>query len=134
MFDIRKRYGFNKQLATDGVWIPLDPDDEGGARVRVASFDSPRYMQGMQDLLQRRQLDGYTDRDPLSRSEMDGLAAQYIVTDWEGIYEGDTLVPYSQENAERFLQDYPEFRTRVFNAAGRRQTFQLQQEEFIAKN
>lgn len=100
--DMRKTR-VNTELAKEGVWVPLDD----ASRLKIAQWLNPqhkKYIQNALDPYQRALRTGTMDPIVSERIEAEAIA-HTILLDWENMEDGGVPVPYSVEQAARWLRD-----------------------------
>lgn len=115
---------------SDGVWVDLVE----GARIHVASLTSEAFQAWF-----RKKTAPYTKmgRDvpaDVQRGVMLEGIVKFVLLDWEGIYENDVLLPFSEENAKRVLTEVDWFLERVLEESRNIANFVADVAEDVAKN
>ena len=130
--DLHKRYGTDKNLEENGVWVELGD----GGEILVARTNNPAFSRFVRQRLKpyanqipRKNL----DREVQDRITLEGLA-KYVLLDWKGIVIDGKTIKYSSEKALELLKKYPDFQEDVLDAAGSIETFRFVTEEEDRKN
>jgi hypothetical protein len=112
----------NKKAETDGVWV----DGGNGLELLLARVPNPKYEACMRQLgrphaeLARIGL----DEDGVFASIHRQAIARHVLLGWRNLVDDqDKEIKYSVENAEKFLEEYPDFLRLVLNLAQNRQLF-----------
>lgn len=98
-----KKTRIDSNLATDGVWVPLDDSTQ----LRIAKWLNERhkkYLQKALDPYKRALQFGTMDESVAERIEIEALANTVLVG-WEGLLDGGKPVEYSAKEAVRLLSD-----------------------------
>ena len=137
--DVAEKVGFyigelftDQNMEEDGVWINF----HGNTRLRIASYDSPKYKAELTRLAKRNKLilDDVTE-DDASRKGMERIVqeatAKHILLDWEGIEvkEQGTADPYTAQLGMLVLRNSSKFRKFVEKEADDYTNFQRTAEE-----
>ena len=113
--DLKKSFAVSTRKAVEGIWESMDSDTQ----ILVAKSGNARYEEELQKAI--RPYRNQIRRNQMSpEKNLDIIAtvmSRTILLDWKDLYENETLVPYSQENAKRLLLSYPEFRQYVSDLA-----------------
>jgi len=128
-FDLND-FKMDKAAIKAGVWIDMG----GGARFKLASFDSPEFTDAF-----RKATKPYTDLSkevPEKDQEtiMCRTMATHILLDWENVFDGDEPLPYSTEEAFRVLLELERVRTRVITEAQKLDNFKAAAREATEGN
>jgi hypothetical protein len=113
--DLSKSFKTDSKARDEGVWVPL-PGTDDGTEIRVRSEDYAPYRRAITRIVERQQTTGRFSARQGSRIgdpvEFDVNRAKAIVEhlllDWKGVTDGGQEIPYSKEEAERYLTD-PDF-------------------------
>lgn len=128
-FDINQ-FRTDPDKKSQGVWI----DFGGGARFKIASFDNQDFANEFRQMLQPYQKLG----QEIPRGEQTRILvhcmARHIVLDWEGVFDGDEELPYSEENAKRLLSEIEFVLDRIIEEAKRLENFRKEKAEEIEGN
>jgi hypothetical protein len=130
--DIKKSFGTNKEAEQQGVWVDLDET----TKLKIARGGNKANRELVKKLLAPHKIALRNDKLPEHIIEDVGCKAmaQTILLDWQGMQEDGKNLPYTPENAERLLKDYPDFRDQVAQLSGEISLFQIEQEEAKTKN
>ncbi len=128
-FDINN-FKTDKTAETAGVWVEFG----GGASFKLASFDSPAFTEAF-----RKATKPYHDlgrKVPTEDQEviMAKCMAQHIVLDWKGVFEGDNVLEYSIEAAERLLNELDWIRNKIVEQARSLENFRAKAKEATEGN
>jgi len=120
----------------DGVWAEID--SATGARVKIARIGNRRYREAMSRRLKpyRRALRNGTLDERVTERITAEVLAETVLLDWDGLYEGDRLLPYAPDTAKRILADdaYKDFRDLVVELASDLDLYREQELEEAEKN
>lgn len=98
-----KKTRIDSNLATDGVWVPLDDS----TKLKIAKWLNDRhkkYLQNALDPYKRALQFGTMDEAVAERLEIEAIANAVLVG-WKGLLDGGKLVEYSTKEAVRLLSD-----------------------------
>ena len=131
-FDIKKQFATNKEAEKDGVWQDLGMD----AKLLVARIGNPNWLTGYQKLPSgiRRMIDKGTLPEDHTAKLVAKLFAQTILLAWKNIAVDGVLIEDTEENRTKYLLDFPDFRTFVWELADDVRTFQNIEDEETAGN
>ncbi len=121
--DLSKSFGQDKQAAEGGKWFDL----EHGGRAKVAKMGCPAFKTEVQRLQKphlavlRSGLDNTELIDKITVIAM----AKTILTGWDGINLDGEPLAYTQENAEKILKDFPDFREVISALSAERRNFMV---------
>ena len=133
--DLKKSYGTNKVLESEGVWITVDAT----TKLKVARAGNQAYFNALQDLVKKA---GYSQfqisKGKIPNEVMADIVLQAIgqsvLVDWEGVEDEGKAVKYSHDNAYALLKKYPDFADDVMSIANNVSNFQDAVEEAEIKN
>lgn len=130
--DLEKTYGTDKDLEKNGVWVEIDD----GAQILVARTDNPRYRDMLRAELKphKKKIQRGTLSQEFQEKLLMKVVAHTVLLDWKGITVKDKAVKYSPEKALELLEEYPDFREDVMEAANTMETFRREIEEEDRKN
>lgn len=130
--DLRKKFATDPELELNGVWVELGQ----GARAKLARTGNDKYNKRMDALMRphRRQLRIGQMDDGVFDQILIRVIAETVLLDWENIEDGGTPVPYSKENAIKYLTDFKDFRNMIAEIANEMETFRAVEVEESAKN
>ena len=131
-FDLADEFDSDPDREKDGVWEDLG----NNARVLVASTESPRYREAFANIgrATRRRIDRGVLSDDEDAALMSGILAKTILLDWENLSVKGETIPYSTENAMKYLRDFPKFRRYITELASEEARFRHEEREDAAKN
>jgi hypothetical protein len=115
---------------TDGVWVDIG----AGARIKVASLSSEKFQAWF-----RKKTAPYTrmnkeiPSDTQKEIMIEGIS-EYVLFGWEGVYEGETLLPFSIANARRVMTEVEWFVDRVIEEARLFSNFAAEEAAAVEKN
>ena len=120
--DFKKTFGYNKEKATEGIWIDIGQD----ASIKVAKLGTNQYQLALMRHTRKYQAQLRNNAiDPDIAAEITAnTLADAILLDWKGFEENGKRLPYSRANAFRLLKDSPDFRSDVERYANDRELFQ----------
>lgn len=130
--DFAKVYNFDAEACEKGRWFPFR-----GGKVLVARNNSKRHKQAI--MRARAPLASVIDaRVPLSDAQIEELTikamADAILLGWEGFSVDGVPLPYTRENAERMLTEYPDFRDEIAAISYAEENFRREAVEVAAGN
>lgn len=105
----------NPKAEKEGIWITLED-----ARLKVARMQNPAALAAFQE--KTRLLRGKISEEK-QKELMTEIMSVHILLDWENINIGGEALPYSQENAFRILNDFPEVRRLVLDESQNLENF-----------
>lgn len=121
--DIRKAYGTNKKKESEGTFVEIG----NGISVKVKRAGSCNkaysFAQAKMQRPYNKQIARGTIDPEILRDININLYANHVVTDWKGISEGKTEVPFSKEKFIELSKEFPDFFDDVFVAALDMQNF-----------
>ena len=135
--EIKKEYGIDLKLATEGKWFPLSMIS--GVEIKVAKVGNPHYEKTAKRLyspFKERLRRNTLATDVMERITND-LIVQSLLKDWRGMPGEDGQdVPFSQEEAMVLIKDpeLREIRDEILGFAEDFQAFKLVQDEELEKN
>ena len=131
-FDIKKEYSTDETKETDGVWETIGE----GCRIKVARANNTNYNKWFTRLTKpfKQQLRRDTMPEKKSEEILIKLMAKTILLDWEGMFEGEVELEYSEANAIRLLTDYKDFRQQVDDLSKSIELFREEEDEDAEKN
>lgn len=123
----------DRKLSTEGRWErPWNDSTE----LLIARTGNPRYEEELQKAV--RPFRNAIRRNQLSPEQnlriMNKVLARTVLLDWKELYEAGQMVPYSSDEAERMLTDYPDFRDIVVDYADDYSRFQEEDVEEAGKS
>lgn len=138
--DLKKEYGADKDLQTNGIWVPFDD-----ASILIAYADSanPNYERAIERFTHKHQKKINNDkamRRPENRKQvLEAVISAYaeaVVLDWKNLKLGDEDLVYSKEACKKILLDYPELYSEIRDFAMEFSNFQNEEdsEEVVEKN
>lgn len=131
-----RRFAWNKELETQGVWREIE---DGAAKLKIARFNNPDHVSTLQKLrLEHEEELRNPDTEEAQKLTLElstRAMAQSVLVGWEGILdeEGKEL-PYSAEAAFELLTELDEFSGLVFNLSLENEQYRKFQEDKAAKN
>lgn len=128
-FDISK-YRTDPALKQQGVWIDLG----GGARIKLASFDNEDFATNFRKMVEPYTKMGQEVPEGEQKRIMLHCTANYIILDWENIFDGEDPIPYTPENAYRLLEEIDFVRERVMAEAKKFQNFRQESGKAVEGN
>ena len=130
--DIAKRFRTDEQAEVEGIWQNIG----GGARLRLARLNNPRYRKLYQRLTRdyRAQLEMGLMPDEVHDPILCQCLAETVLLEWENIqFDGEEL-PYSKDNALHTLTQLKEFRDLVLRLAAGAEAYRKHLQEEDQKN
>lgn len=135
--DLKKEYGVDKSLETDGVWVPLDEDTD----ILIARLENKKYMNEIERLSapHRRILNSKAGRHTakkreLANSIMCKVFAKTVLLDWKNLLVGGEKIEYSYEDCLKMLTEYPDFKDDVAREAENINNFLEEEIEEVKEN
>ena len=105
----------DKGKEQEGIWEDLG-GDLSVLVARWGNLNMQKEYQKYPRVLRMRLESGQTDDDQ-SDEIMCTVISKTIFLGWKGLKEDGVDVEYSEEEAKRILQDYPDFRSMIFDIA-----------------
>lgn len=130
--DIKKTFGTDTKLENEGVWVDLGE----GAQIKVARIGNKESKALTKRLQAPHKIAIRNEKlpdDVWTKISVE-VMAKTVLLDFKGIKEDGKEVPFSVENATRFLTDYKDFRDQVAHYANDLNLFQAEAEEAAIKN
>lgn len=134
--ELNNIFGIDKVAAEDGKWFPV-PGDSGDVEFLIARINNPEWVRVTKELMKpykgasRSRMLGQKVRDEITIKAM----ARTILLGWRGDLRVDEKdFPYSVENAERMLTDYPDARDFVSDRSTDLDEYRIIEDEDTAKN
>lgn len=127
-----KSFQTDESKENEGVWVPVEKD----VAIKIARAFNKHFVQRYRNLpraVQKRIQDG-TISSRRDEEVFCELLAETVVVDWKGFTDDGKLVPFSRDNAEKFLLKYKEFRAFAWELANDMALFKLEENEDDAKN
>jgi len=131
------RYKTDKSLEDDGVFV----DYGDGLMVKVRRLNSTKSKEVRRKLEKpfSKQFRGQDIPDSIQEKLLNQQMAKAIVVDWEGVPDpddetGEKMLPCTEENILRMVEDFPDFRDDILAASMERATFQAEDLKAVAKN
>jgi len=130
--DLKKTYATDKEKEIEGVW----EDFGDGCRIKIARAGNPNYEKEFQRLIKphRKALRRNSLSNDVAKELYAKCMARAIVLDWEGLEEDGKDIPYSVENAERILLQYPDLSQHIQEISESAETFRQELVEDSEKN
>lgn len=131
MYDITKDFT-DAGLVSEGIWVEFF----GGARLKIASTDSPKYKAHLSRLAQKNKVRLDTTNEEtilLVQAITCESLAKYVLLGWEGIVENGEPVVYSRDKAYEYLMASSKLRDFVQAEADRTSNFQTVTAEEVGK-
>lgn len=127
--DITKKFSRDDDKVEDGVWFDL-----GEARIKVRYFKNEDFLKFVRS--QSQGMDDLPDdiQDSVSEKRMAKGLSKYILVNWENVEINGEETEYSQETAEKVLQELPEFTDVVIQKAQKLSAFRNEEKEVDIKN
>lgn len=130
-------FELNLDAIDTGVWID-DPADEQGFAVRVKGRRASTYQKAQGAALTKaRKTSRKREIDVTTIQRIDNeLVAKHCLLDWKNFYNGDQLIPYSEDLAKKLMTErkYQPFQDFVKLAVDRVDENDLEDIEDIEKN
>lgn len=128
-FDIND-FKLDKGAKATGVWIEFG----GGAEFKIASFDNPSFTDAF-----RKATKPYNDlgKDIPEADQLEIMCrtmSQFVVLDWKGVFDGDTELVYSTDNAYRLLKELEWIRSKIISEAQNLSNFKQKAREATEGN
>ncbi|WP_274584095.1 hypothetical protein V9W64_10890 [Neisseria leonii] len=135
-----RKYREDKKAVSEGVWRDYA---DGAAKLLIARFNNPGHSEFLR--AERKKHSEILDDEARSESpeateilvEMGNRAmAKFILKGWEGILDedGETPLPFSEENAYALLSEFDEFSAEVFRLSTEVEQYRLYKEADAVKN
>lgn len=130
--DIFAAFQTDTSLEVSGIWEPL----ADGVKVKVARNGTRAYSRAITAEVERYSLaleakDEAADK--VSEQIVIGVMAEYVLLDWSGFTENDEVVPYSKENAKRYLA-VKDFRKKISQIADDMSKFKVKHDKATTAN
>ena len=123
-FDIND-FRLDKDAKQAGVWVEMG----GGASFKLASFDNPSFTEAFRKATKPYNDLGRKIPEADQAEIMARTMSQFIVLDWKGVFDGDTELPYSADNAFRLLMELEWIRDRLIGEARDLENFKAKARE-----
>lgn len=124
----------DQKLELEGTWVPIDPE----TKLLIARANNKNYMNSLQRQIKEN---GYTHAARTGKvpSEIMGkfavrAIAETVLLGWEGLKDGKKTPKYSVDEAERLMNESPDFLSYVVSLANDITNFQEAVEEEAIKN
>lgn len=131
--DLTKTYGTDRNLENEGAWIDLGD----GAKVKIARLTNRSFREYLDKKRRTHrhaiEVGGQAAEDLATRFATQGLA-RYVLLGWEGFAVDGVDLEYTIQNAERVLDEFPDFRAQVMAIAADRANFRAQEVAEAGKN
>ena len=127
-----KQFKTDKAKEEEGIWEDLGE----GCSVLVARWGNPKMQKEYQRYPRtiRTRIEGGQASDAQADEIMSSIIAKTVLLDWKGLKEDEQEVEFSAEEAKRILQDYPDFRTIVFEISTTASHYHEESVETSVKN
>ena len=120
-FDLASNYRTDNSKEEDGVWEWYG-DGVGFKVARAGNSVWDKEIKKYPKVTRQAFSDGNLSEEQAAEV-LCHLMSVAILLDWKGITNDGKPVEYSQENAKKFLKEYPDFRTEILKIAGERKRY-----------
>jgi len=130
--DIKKEYGTDASLETEGTW-----EDFGeGCEIKIARIGNKAYRKYFQKASKpyQKQIRRGTLSDDKAEELLIDAMAHCIVMDWKGMQEDGADIEFSIANCKRVLTEYKDLRDAISDIANSAESFKLAEDEAAEKN
>lgn len=130
--DFKKNYGTDPVLENEGKWVTLGEE----ASVKVARIGNKANRALLKKLLAPHKIAIRNEKlsDDIWEKITIEAMAETILLDWKGFKDDGKLVPYSRENAIKYLTEYKDFREQISGLSNELALFQTESEAAALKN
>lgn len=133
--DLRKTYGTNSELESEGVWTQ---DLGEGLHLKLARLKNPKFRKMYQRLTKpyERQIRNRTLSEKIEEDIITKCLVETVVLDWKGLVLDGKELTYSKENASKLFSDpdLSDFRDLVVDLANDAELFREEHLEDAEKN
>jgi len=129
MFDLNS-LRTDEDLENSGAWRDLG----NGSRLKLARLGNAQFKKMFSELILPFSEAGTPIPEESQKEFTVKCLARTVLVGWEGIYDGDTPLEYSYENAVRTLEEIKDFRDLVIKLAGSLDAYKVKQDKVLEGN
>lgn len=130
--DLEDLFGTDQKKEEEGVWVPLG----GDAEVLVCRLRNKNWRVGLKRLpktIQKQIADG-TIGDEKYEKLIAMLMSKYILRGWKNLSINGQPVEYDEETALKLLEQYKDFKDRIFEIASDMEHFKKKEDEQLGED
>ena len=131
--DLKKTFGTDKNLEQEGAWIDLGD----GARIKVARLTNKAF----RDFVERRKRNqrhalesGGDAAEAIANAILIEGMARFILLGWETVAIDGVNQEYCTANADKILNEFPDFKNQILAIAADRANFRAEEVAEAGKN
>ena len=109
----------DKAAKENGVWIEFG----GGASFKLASFDNVTFTDAFRKATKPYADLGKEIPEADQIEIMSRCMSNFVILDWKNVYDGDSLLDYSADNAYRLLKELEWIRSKLIAEAQKLENF-----------